>query len=225
MLLLIWHLGSSGLGISHGGLLFFTFIYLLLWWYDMTLNNEMRIHTADPTYLDWGVVVVLLFGIKLHVPQLRSPVAAPLKLPLPSAASSITSSTCDLVQVILRTLNCDLVQFPFRLSVWNGKLIIELHLWMSCRTRLNIHLRLVNVDPIHAMPCRIFCITRFSVQLLLLKSRHIYWEYNCNLVANLAHLLCRSKGILFVAIDQSKPLSDQGPFDIVLHKVPIFYLF
>lgn len=106
MLLLIWHLGSSGLGISHGGLLFFTFIYLLLWWYDMTLNNEMRIHTADPTYLDWGVVVVLLFGIKLHVPQLRSPVAAPLKLPLPSPASSITISTCDLVQVILRTLNC-----------------------------------------------------------------------------------------------------------------------
>ncbi|CAN4122461.1 unnamed protein product [Withania somnifera] len=31
--------------------------------------------------------------------------------------------------------------------------------------------------------------------------------------------LARSKGILFVAIDQSKPLSDQGPFDIVLHKL------
>ncbi|CAN0838771.1 Inositol-tetrakisphosphate 1-kinase 3 [Linum grandiflorum] len=30
--------------------------------------------------------------------------------------------------------------------------------------------------------------------------------------------LARNKGILFVAIDQSKPLSDQGPFDIVLHK-------
>ncbi|CAN1185220.1 Inositol-tetrakisphosphate 1-kinase 3, partial [Linum perenne] len=29
----------------------------------------------------------------------------------------------------------------------------------------------------------------------------------------------RNKGILFVAIDQSRPLSDQGPFDIVLHKV------
>ncbi|XP_035547224.1 inositol-tetrakisphosphate 1-kinase 3-like isoform X1 [Juglans regia] len=28
-----------------------------------------------------------------------------------------------------------------------------------------------------------------------------------------------NKGILFVAIDQSKPLSDQGPFDIVLHKL------
>ncbi|PHU20596.1 Inositol-tetrakisphosphate 1-kinase 2 [Capsicum chinense] len=31
--------------------------------------------------------------------------------------------------------------------------------------------------------------------------------------------LARSKGILFVAIDQNKPLSDQGPFDIVLHKL------
>ncbi|CAI0464213.1 unnamed protein product [Linum tenue] len=30
--------------------------------------------------------------------------------------------------------------------------------------------------------------------------------------------LARNKGILFVAIDQSRPLSDQGPFDIVLHK-------
>lgn len=29
----------------------------------------------------------------------------------------------------------------------------------------------------------------------------------------------RNKGILFVAIDQNRPLSDQGPFDIVLHKV------
>ncbi|KAK6130558.1 hypothetical protein DH2020_035704 [Rehmannia glutinosa] len=30
--------------------------------------------------------------------------------------------------------------------------------------------------------------------------------------------LARNKGILFVPIDQSRPLSDQGPFDIVLHK-------
>ncbi|OEL22673.1 Inositol-tetrakisphosphate 1-kinase 3 [Dichanthelium oligosanthes] len=29
---------------------------------------------------------------------------------------------------------------------------------------------------------------------------------------------CRKKGILFVAIDHKRPLSDQGPFDIVLHK-------
>ncbi|XP_022724064.1 inositol-tetrakisphosphate 1-kinase 3-like [Durio zibethinus] len=29
----------------------------------------------------------------------------------------------------------------------------------------------------------------------------------------------RNKGILFVAIDQNRPLSDQGPFDIVLHKL------
>lgn len=31
--------------------------------------------------------------------------------------------------------------------------------------------------------------------------------------------LARNKGILFVAIDQSRPLSEQGPFDIVLHKL------
>ncbi|KAL2529370.1 Inositol-tetrakisphosphate 1-kinase 3 [Forsythia ovata] len=31
--------------------------------------------------------------------------------------------------------------------------------------------------------------------------------------------LARHKGILFVAIDQSRPLSDQGPFDVVLHKL------
>lgn len=31
--------------------------------------------------------------------------------------------------------------------------------------------------------------------------------------------LARTKGILFVAIDPSRPLSDQGPFDIVLHKL------
>ncbi|KAK4560058.1 hypothetical protein RGQ29_009020 [Quercus rubra] len=29
----------------------------------------------------------------------------------------------------------------------------------------------------------------------------------------------RIKGIFFVAIDQSKPLSDQGPFDVVMHKL------
>ncbi|KAI3685840.1 hypothetical protein L6452_35100 [Arctium lappa] len=31
--------------------------------------------------------------------------------------------------------------------------------------------------------------------------------------------LARNKGIFFVAIDQTRPLSDQGPFDIVLHKL------
>ncbi|XP_057972910.1 inositol-tetrakisphosphate 1-kinase 3-like isoform X1 [Malania oleifera] len=31
--------------------------------------------------------------------------------------------------------------------------------------------------------------------------------------------LARNKGIVFVAIDHSRPLSDQGPFDIVLHKL------
>ncbi|KAF7800822.1 inositol-tetrakisphosphate 1-kinase 3-like [Senna tora] len=32
-------------------------------------------------------------------------------------------------------------------------------------------------------------------------------------------VLARNKGILFVAIDHNRPLSDQGPFDIVLHKL------
>lgn len=36
--------------------------------------------------------------------------------------------------------------------------------------------------------------------------------------------MCRNKGILFVAIDQNQPLSDQGPFDIVLHKVCEFFV-
>ncbi|KAK4742630.1 hypothetical protein SAY87_000631 [Trapa incisa] len=31
--------------------------------------------------------------------------------------------------------------------------------------------------------------------------------------------LARNKGIVFVPIDQNRPLSDQGPFDIVLHKL------
>ncbi|KAI3909970.1 hypothetical protein MKW98_013024 [Papaver atlanticum] len=31
--------------------------------------------------------------------------------------------------------------------------------------------------------------------------------------------LARNKGIVFVAIDQSRPLSDQGPFDVILHKL------
>ncbi|XP_021288711.1 inositol-tetrakisphosphate 1-kinase 3-like isoform X1 [Herrania umbratica] len=31
--------------------------------------------------------------------------------------------------------------------------------------------------------------------------------------------LARNKGILFVAIDLSRPLSDQGPFDLILHKL------
>lgn len=31
----------------------------------------------------------------------------------------------------------------------------------------------------------------------------------------------RNKGIMFVAIDLNRPLSDQGPFDVVLHKVGV----
>ncbi|KAG5526255.1 hypothetical protein RHGRI_032515 [Rhododendron griersonianum] len=37
--------------------------------------------------------------------------------------------------------------------------------------------------------------------------------------------LARNKGIFFVAIDRSRPLSDQGPFDVVLHKVVITSIF
>ncbi|KAG5018834.1 hypothetical protein JHK87_014689 [Glycine soja] len=36
---------------------------------------------------------------------------------------------------------------------------------------------------------------------------------------NVYEFACRNKGILFVAIDHNRPLSDQGPFDIVLHKL------
>jgi len=31
--------------------------------------------------------------------------------------------------------------------------------------------------------------------------------------------LARKKGIHFVSIDETRPLSEQGPFDIILHKV------
>ena len=34
-----------------------------------------------------------------------------------------------------------------------------------------------------------------------------------------SYLYCRTKGIKFVCIDVNRPLSDQGPFDVVLHKV------
>ena len=29
----------------------------------------------------------------------------------------------------------------------------------------------------------------------------------------------RKKGISFISIDETRPLSEQGPFDIILHKV------
>lgn len=32
-------------------------------------------------------------------------------------------------------------------------------------------------------------------------------------------VLARNKGILFVAIDRSRPLEEQGPFDVILHKI------
>lgn len=40
-----------------------------------------------------------------------------------------------------------------------------------------------------------------------------YWKWA------LSFHVYRKKGISFVSIDQDKPLSDQGPFDVVLHKV------
>lgn len=52
--------------------------------------------------------------------------------------------------------------------------------------------------------------TLFTILILLL----IFWKF-----------WCRKKGIMFVAIDQNRPLSDQGPFDIVLHKVCLFKAF
>lgn len=45
------------------------------------------------------------------------------------------------------------------------------------------------------------------------------WGDDCNFDC----VQCRNKGIYFVAIDQTRPLSDQGPFDIVLHKVSAAY--
>ncbi|CAN0920881.1 Inositol-tetrakisphosphate 1-kinase 2, partial [Linum grandiflorum] len=40
----------------------------------------------------------------------------------------------------------------------------------------------------------------------------------CNYDSKCSCLRCRNKGILFTAIDLNKPLGDQGPFDIVIHK-------
>lgn len=42
------------------------------------------------------------------------------------------------------------------------------------------------------------------------------WKY--------CHVWCRNKGISFVAIDPNKSLSEQGPFNIILHKVGKIYL-
>ena len=59
--------------------------------------------------------------------------------------------------------------------------------------------------------------------LLIEQKMVIIWQLFCILpILSLSYpskTYCRKKGILFVAIDQKRPLSDQGPFDIVLHKV------
>ena len=39
--------------------------------------------------------------------------------------------------------------------------------------------------------------------------------FNCSVILH----LFRKKGIHFVSIDETRPLSEQGPFDIILHKV------
>lgn len=36
---------------------------------------------------------------------------------------------------------------------------------------------------------------------------------------SILYLGCRNKGISFIAIDPNRTLSEQGPFDVVLHKV------
>lgn len=59
--------------------------------------------------------------------------------------------------------------------------------------------------------------------LLCYVSRNLLDSFNLGLQMEdqtmIAFVQCRNKGILFVAIDHTRPLSDQGPFDIVLHKV------
>lgn len=64
-----------------------------------------------------------------------------------------------------------------------------------------------------------------GLTLLLIQIDLDFIMFSLLQVANHAPALCRNKGILFVAIDQSKPLSDQGPFDIVLHKVSSLHCF
>jgi len=39
--------------------------------------------------------------------------------------------------------------------------------------------------------------------------------FNCSVILH----LFRKKGIHFVSIDETRPLSEQGPFDIILHKL------
>ena len=41
----------------------------------------------------------------------------------------------------------------------------------------------------------------------------------CFLMSFLSCAFVRKNGISFVSIDESLPLSEQGPFDVILHKV------
>ncbi|GAY48785.1 hypothetical protein CUMW_114430 [Citrus unshiu] len=49
--------------------------------------------------------------------------------------------------------------------------------------------------------------------------RSVFWFELCLIWSWQNYFLQRNKGISFVAIDQNRPLSDQGPFDVVLHKL------
>ena len=61
-----------------------------------------------------------------------------------------------------------------------------------------------------------YAFLRCSLCFVLCSSTRLVTDFNY------CKLSCRNKGILFVAIDHNRPLSEQGPFDIVLQKVIIF---
>lgn len=78
--------------------------------------------------------------------------------------------------------------------------VFTFYLLLNCRSLLSCYTHNVSYsDFLHHHSHKNFVISHFDSMHQLL------WN--------------RNKGILFVAIDQSRPLSDQGPFDIVLHKV------
>jgi hypothetical protein len=51
--------------------------------------------------------------------------------------------------------------------------------------------------------------------LLLAPLYYLNSVFNCSVILH----LFRKKDIHFVSIDETRPLSEQGPFDIILHKV------
>ena len=59
-----------------------------------------------------------------------------------------------------------------------------------------------------------FCVNMTSM-LLPAPLYYLMSVFNCSVILH----LFRKKGIHFVSIDETHPLSEQGPFDIILHKV------